>query len=97
MGWGGIAEHLLIPQQAQGNTEKDTVSVPLTSTLLLQGASDERQQDSSSVEVFWEEGNDALAKGTVVYLGAGWLFILHKPSPSQVEANADNNLLLLLM
>lgn len=49
------------------------------------------------MEVFCGEGNDPLAKGSVVYSGADWLFILQKLSPSQMYANADNNLLLCLL
>ena len=33
----------------------------------------------------------------MVCLGAGWQLLLHKSSPSQVGANADTNLLLLLL
>lgn len=99
MGWGGIAEHLLISlcSAGPGNTEKDTISFYSLPPHPQQGASDERQLDRSSVEVFWQKGNDPLAKGTTVYLWAGLLFILHKSSPSPVGANADNNLLLLLL
>lgn len=92
MGWGGIAEWLLylLMQRAQGTTEKGNVSIALISTLPQQGVSGGRQWDSHSVEVLGGVGNGQLAKGIKVYLGAGWVLILYKPSPSQREATADN-------
>lgn len=83
---GGIAEHLLIPLYSAGpgdpRERQHLHSTPFA--LPQQGASDEKQQDSFSVEVFCGEGDDPLAKGSVVYSGAGWLFILQKLSPSQM-------------
>lgn len=86
MGWGEIAEHLLVPLYSAGpgdHRERQHLhSSPFT--LPQRGASDEKQQDSYSVEVFCGEGNDPLTEGSVVYLGAGWRFILQKLSPSQM-------------
>lgn len=83
---GEIAEHLLVPLYSAGPGDPRERRYLHSTRFALpqQGARAEKQQDGYSVEVFCGEGVDPLAKGSVMYLGAGWLFILQKLSPSRM-------------